>query len=336
MNIVTSSSNGACHELVPIDEPLRWRRVLEGIPHGFGHTWESCRAIQVTTACPTHLYHYHHGDVRIACPLVERAFDGVHHVATPYGMSGFTGTGEDPHFPRLWHEFARELGWVAGCIGLNPLLERPSYGHAGERHERHEIYALDLTRDDAALVAGLSQNRRRQLRAWHDGPGRLDWDRAAVSGFLMRHANAFFEARGASEQYRLSRDTWRMLLGLPGVLVVGAEFGGHIEAASVFGWTQTAAEYLFNVSVGQGITASAPLLWFGALRLRELGVPVLNLGGGIRPGDGVARFKERFGARLLPVFSLLQVYDAKTYEDVCRRAGVDAEDRSGDFPPWRA
>ena len=41
--------------LVPTSDPDAWRRALEGLPHAFAHTWESCRAMELTTGHETHL-----------------------------------------------------------------------------------------------------------------------------------------------------------------------------------------------------------------------------------------------------------------------------------------
>ena len=56
----------------------------------------------------------------------------------------------------------------------------------------------------------------------------------------------------------------------------------------------------------------------------------------MRRGDGIAEFKERFGARRLPLGALKQVYRPTVYADLCRDAGVlDPADRTGYFPAYR-
>ena len=80
---------------------------------------------------------------------------------------------------------------------------------------------------------------------------------------------------------------------------------------------------------------STHLLWSAAHRLRGLGVPSLNLGGGVAEGDSLARFKERFGARKLPLTALKQVYDRAAYERLCRERGADPDDIEAYFPPYR-
>jgi hypothetical protein len=64
-------------------------------------------------------------------------------------------------------------------------------------------------------------------------------------------------------------------------------------------------------------------------------VPVLNLGGGVVPGDGIAEFKARFGTSRAPLSALAQVYQPDVFARLCADAGVDPDDRSGYFPPYR-
>jgi hypothetical protein len=125
------------------------------------------------------------------------------------------------------------------------------------------------------------------------------------------------------------------IAALDDVIMVGAGNGGTLESVAVFGHTPHAGDYLFNVSVPGGERHAVYLIWFAVERLRELGVPKLNLGGGVREGDDLAEFKRRFGAAELPLASLRQVYLPDVYERLCRDAGVSA-DRGGWFPPYRA
>jgi hypothetical protein len=324
------------HELVPLADRARWSECLRGIDHTFAHTWECCHAMHHTTGQPTFLYSFEAGEVRIVSPIAEREYDGTVDIVTPYGMSGFAATGEHPDFPAAWDAFARDRGWVCGYIGLNPLLERVSLSHGQDRFLHNEIYVLDLDRPEPEIESALSENRRRQLRSWAGGPFALTEDGERLAEFVRIHAADFFRSRRASGVYAFSAETWRLLLNLPNVIMLGAERGGVVVAATMLAHSRDLGDYLFNFSTDDGTSASAPLLWFGAMKLRALGVKTLNLGGGIRPGDGVAAFKQRFGARALPLRSLRQVYDPARFEQLCSRAGVDPADRTSFFPPYRA
>jgi lipid II:glycine glycyltransferase (peptidoglycan interpeptide bridge formation enzyme) len=109
-----------------------------------------------------------------------------------------------------------------------------------------------------------------------------------------------------------------------------------VQAVSLFVYTQHIGEYFAGISLPEGRAFSAALLWRGAIELARRGVPQLNLGGGVTRGDGIAEFKERFGAQRIPLYSLKQVYDRDAYRELCHAAGTDPDARAGFFPSFRA
>jgi len=321
------------HRRIPLTDPDDWRAALDGVPHAFAHTWGSCQAMQRTSGLETFLYRYEAHGVRVVCPFAIRRFRGAPDLLTPYGFSGFVGTGACPDFPARWAAYAAESGFVCGYVGLNPVLGGGWYD-AADAVAFNSAFLLDLD-DEAAMFARLSANRRRQVREWVRGGVAVVTDRARCAAFFAEHLRAFLDERRAARIYYLSAATLDALFALDDVLLLGAEVDGRLEAVSVFAHTPHVGDYLFNVSVPEGRRHSAPLIWEGALRLRARGIPVLNLGGGIRPGDGVAEFKSRFGPREVPLRSLRQIYDAPAFHRLCREAGVDASG-SGYFPPYHA
>jgi hypothetical protein len=322
------------HELIPLEDRERWIAALADVPHGHAHTHGFCRAVALTSHAPTYLYRYESRAGRVVCALAEREHAGELDIATPYGFGGFATTGDNPGFAADWAEFARARDWVCGYIALNPVFAdvRPFAPEEVGVHNR--LYLLDLRQDAERLWAGLSRNRRRQLRGWDASRGRLQVDRAPLARFLVDHFAAFYASRSAGPATDFRSETVAAIAELDDVLLVGAG-DAELEAVTAFGYTQHAADALFAVSRPGGERHSAHLIWWGVERLRELGVPVVNLGGGIREGDEVAEFKRRFGAAQAPLASLRQVYRPAAYERLCADAGVSPE-RSGWFPPYRA
>lgn len=322
--------------IIPLSEPDAWRDALRGIPHAFGHTWESCHATSLTTGEPTFLFAFENSTTRVVCPLAERRESGYTDVYTPWGFSGFAGNGSCPELPAHWHSLAFDRGYVCGFIGLNPLFYDASYGDPGELFYQNSIFVLDLRVSDADLFQALSENRKRAVRA----SARAQWtpleDRASLRVFFMAHCTDFLRSKKASAASEFSEDTLAFLSALDNVLMLGAGEPDRIEAVSVFAYSRNSADYLFGISLPEGQRHAAPLIWHGALRLKALGIPLLNLGGGIRAGDGVAGFKARFGARELPLGALKQVYDPRAYAELCRAAGKDPAQRTGYFPRYRA
>ncbi len=255
-------------------------------------------------------------------------------VFTPYGFGGFALRGPCERLPNDWAEFARSRGWVCGYLALNPLFcDAAGFATSDVRIQNH-LYVMDLRPPAGELFRRLSENRRRQLRDWPAAAAGLEHDRPKLADFLVAHYQDFFERRGAGSATRFNPETMKAISELDDVIMVGAG-AGELKAAAVFGHTRHGGDYLFNVSLSGGEGHSVRLLWSGVEQLRALGVPSLNLGGGIREGDDLAEFKRRFGAAELPLASLRQVYRADVYAALCRQAGAAAGHRSDYFPAYR-
>ena len=152
---------------------------------------------------------------------------------------------------------------------------------------------------------------------------------------MRRVAPSVIARRHASSTHGLSPTSIASLAELGDVYMVGMADGGELTAAAIFAYTSSGGDYLFNVSRPEGRRHSAALVWSGAVHLKSLGVPHLNLGGGLVEGDGIARFKIRFGAAKTPLPVVKQVYDHPRYVELCRRVGADPNDIAGYFPAYR-
>jgi hypothetical protein len=327
--------DGARQSCIPLTEPDAWRSALKGVEHAFAHTWGSCHAMHLTTGHPTFLYCYEEGDVRIVCPIAERSFGGYTDIVTPYGFSGFTGTGPAPHFPEHWRGFVRERGYVCGYVSLHPLLGGTAYGSPGEVYGENVLYVLDLERSLAQIHDGLDRNRKRQLRDWERLSERFTFDRERITEFLLAHYTDFIRGICAPQASYLSPATLRSLCSLDDVYMVGAGDDGRLEAVYLFGHTPYVGECLFNVPLPEGRRHATALLWQGLIHLKSMGVPALHMGGGVRANDSIAHSKLRFGSRPVPFHCLKQVYRPDAYRELCRRGGVDPDDRTGYFPAYR-
>jgi len=321
------------HDLIPLSDRGAWTSALEGIRHGFGHTWESCHAFSLTHGLPTFLYRYRRCDVTIACPLVVRTWNRRNDVTTPFGFSGFAASRPTCEFSEAWYSFARREGWVCAYIAQNPQLEAPT-GWTEEVEDGQRLFWLDLRLGENLLFSRLSRCRRRQIKKWNTDPGWLTTDRAAILEFILRNHAAFFDRLGAARSYRFATETWNDLACHDNVLLLGAQVGGNIVAATVFGCGDRLADALFNISVAEGRDAATVLMWEGARHLMGRGIDLLNMGGGLRPDDPLEDSKSRFNPIIRPVIRLKQVFDPQGYRALCEIAGCDANDRAGFFPPF--
>jgi hypothetical protein len=321
---------------IPLESPAEWKNALEGIMHAFAHTWESCWAMHLTTGFTTYLYCLEAENVRIVCPIAEREFEGYLDIVTPYGLSGFAGNGDCAHFPRHWREFVKERAYVCGYIGLNPIFENKTYFDGNEFYSYNNIYVLDLTLNRDELFANLSMNRKRQLREWQKTFARLILEKQALKKFFLKNYLEFLHQKKAAAVYAFSHATLESLFALDNVVMVGAGQPERLEAVTVFTYTPFAADYLLNISLPECRHHSAALVWYGVNYFKSIGIPTLNLGGGVRADDKLAAFKERFGGKKLTLNCLKQIYDPGAYTALCARVGTDPADRAGYFPAYRS
>jgi hypothetical protein len=323
------------HKRIPLESPIEWRNALNGIQHAFAHTWENCHAMHLTTGFRTYLYCFEAENVRIVCPIAEREFEGYIDIVTPSGFSGFVGTGECPDFPRYWREFVGERGYVCGYIGLNPIFENKTYFDSNELYSYNNIYVLDLTLSRDELFSKLSTNRKRQIKEWEKNSVGLLLDKRVLKEFFLANYVEFFRQKEAAPVYSFSAATLESLFALDNVAMVGVSLE-NVEATSVFTYTPHAGDFLFNVSLPKGRHHSAALIWYGVNYFKSIGVPTLNLGGGVRANDSLAEFKQRFGGKKLTLSCLKQIYDKTLYAAMCARVGADPADRTGYFPAYRS
>ena len=321
---------------IGLEFPAEWKAALTGIKHAFAHTWENCQSMHLTTGFTTYLYCLETENVRIVCPIAEREFEGHIDIVTPYGFSGFVGNSDCDGFSRHWREFAREHGYVCGYIGLNTIFENKTYFQSDELYSYNNIYVLDLRQSEEELYAKLSAGRKGQLKEWKKNSAGLLLDRPALKDFFLANYSEFFREKGATPAYAFSVATLNSLFAMDNVVMVGAGLPESVEATTVFTYTPHAADYLFNISLPKGRRHSAALIWYGVNYFKSIGIPTLNLGGGVRADDSLAGFKQRFGGNKLTLNCLKQVYDKAVYRALCERAGADPAGKTGYFPPYRA
>lgn len=319
---------------IPLEDREGWDWALHDVPHVFGHTWGSAHAHSLTTGYRTFLYEARDGDARVVCPLVERPVGDRYDLAGPYGVGGLTGTASWPGLADRLAAFARARGYVSGFVTINPLFGDISYATAQDRSPVNDTYALDLSPGPEVMYRNLPRDRRRQLRTWRAD---LHEDRREpLAAFFCDVYARFMQRKNASEHHRFSPATLDALCALPGVFLLGAPADRPLEAVSVYGYTRHAGDALFSACIPGGERHSAALDWTAVHRLCDLGVPWLNLGGGLRRGDSLANYKRRFGAEGRSVWAIKAVYDPAAYAELCRRAGRDPEDRDIFFPPYRS
>ncbi len=320
---------------ISIDSPTQWRAALRGLPHAFGHTWEHCRAAHAHSGSPVFLYEVETDAGRFVCPIEERTFDETRDLVTPPGFSGFIGAGDSRGAAAHWSRSAGSRGYVCGYLVSNPALGESAVLPRAETYHAKSLYVLDLTGSLTDLLQNMPPKRRHQLEQLPARAESIVVDKARLTRFILDTYESFFAERDATSTHGLSAASVVSLAAADNVIMVGIQERGDLIAASMFGYTSSGADYLFNVAEAPGRRHSAALIWWAIEQLQEREIPHLNLGGGLVEGDGISRFKGRFGAARIALPVVKQIYDRSTYAELCRRAGADPADLSGYFPAYR-
>jgi hypothetical protein len=265
---------------------------------------------------------------RAALPLIVRSIPGneLRDAISPYGYPGGERHGEAPD--------ASMIDW--GPTGLVSAFVRERLGEAalagGRERSRVQIADPELPRK--SRMSDRQQIRRNESRGYSlrrvRGPEAAEAERAAFNDVYeqtmhrTRAAERYFLDRGYFEKVLASERTWLFLCEAPGgEATAAAAIVALSDGFLHYYLSGTADEHLSNAPSKNLITAVIDFA-------EELGAPV-NLGGGVRPGDGLEEFKRGFANRELPF---------RTHELVCDR---DAYARlaagrapSEFFPAYRA
>lgn len=325
---------------IALAERDRWEAALEPVPHGFAHRPEYSAAASKVSGCAAGLWSWEGERGRAACPLLRReAPGGGFDLATPLGFSGFACAGDTAGLEADWTGFWREAGALCAYVQLSPWLDADGWrerlpGFADALAPSRECWVWDLRATPESLAAAMQPKHRQLLHKWQRESAGLCWDPARLRPAFDRLYADFVARRGIGAAYRFTPDAMDALSASPGALWVGAlDARGEVEAVTVFLRRGEFADSFLNAATPDGRVHSRGLYWQGALRLRELGVHWLNLGGGIRDGDELARFKQRLGAQPRRTLALRQVFDVAGFERACAAAGVQAR-AAERFPPW--
>ena len=322
-------------ELIPLSDKYAWEDCLYGTPHSFSHTWLSNYAMHLSTGYITYLYHYTEGNEHVICPLAEREFNGYKDIVTPYGFSGFTAGSASPEFYSLWKAFMKEQGYICAYINQDPFQEFPQLPEQERSDNPHYLYAIELYKGELEAFNNLSQNRKRQLKNFEQVKAEIVTDKKVLAEFFLSNYHESMLSSNASPVYMFSAKTLENIIASENTSLFGYMKDSTVLAVSVFAEGTWNADYLFNVSLSDGKAFGSHLIWQAVVHYIEKGKRLLNLGGGVKPGDNLEEFKMRFGGIRKPLRPMREIFNADIYNKLCVEAGVEVEN-SNYFPAYRS
>jgi hypothetical protein len=260
--------------------------------------------------------------------IVRPLADGRCDITSAYGFGGPYGSGS-------WREpFRQECaqrGVVSEFVRFHPV--RQNQQHAGDDvrlAKVQDVVVLDVQADDEELVRRMVPQARNKLRkAIRAGV------RAEPSRDLERFTQMYTDAMrgmGAADHYLFGLEYFEALDALDdGLLMLDAG-----SAAALFLVGAGAMHYFLSASTPEGRKSAAAnlVIYEAMLRARDMGLEVLNLGGGLTEGDALHAFKRSFGPGEAPYHVGYAVHDPEAYRLLSEQAGADIE--GGFFPAYRA
>lgn len=268
------------------------------------------------------------GGASVLTPLLVRPIPGSDRLdaVSPYGYPG--GVVAAPPAPS-----AAEVDWApTGLVSIfaRERLEGPPWLAAPR--PRSKVLVHDPGRPRGVRRRLAEQIRANERRGWGvealSGPQARGEDRAAFATAYeqtMRRAEAdpryFFDRSYFSAVLRFER-TWLILARSP---------WGAVGAGAIAGLSDGFLHYFLGGTADSHLEASPFKNVVAAmLELADRLACPLNLGGGVRPGDGLEAFKRGF-ANAETAF--------RTHEVICDRAEYERLGAGGDrsfFPAYRA
>ena len=317
---------GADIVVIPLAERARWEAAA-GESRVPSHAWAFCAALADSGPAPS-LARISNAGSLLIMPFVERGWDNTVDITTITTVSGAAWFDPDPAMIDVWSEYARSRGWVAGYMQLHPETDLSRVPSAVPVNS---VFVFDLRSDDP--LAGASAIVRRKLRRAFAAGAKLCEDRHLIeeaSARLYRETMVRVDAR---DNYAYSEQTLRRWIRDPMSVVFGATTGDGLQACALFLQRGDQAEYHLGASTNAGRGLQTLLLYAGFIRLRQMGVKRLNLGGGVRRGDGLFQFKAKFRGEERWLHAVRQIYRPDVYRRLTYEAAVSPDERW--FPPYR-
>ena len=262
-------------------------------------------------------------------PLIVREIDvGGTDAISPYGYPGATAGPQPPVDPGAidWSQTGLVSAFIRDRIGGEPCF-------AGGP-ERSRVWLADPRAESGVRKRMREQVRANERRGWavgvEPGPDAEAGDRAAFAaayGETMRRTNA-------PERYLFGDEYFERLLAEPSAWLLLAGRTGEPAAAGAIAVTSDGYLHYFLGGTADSALDGSPMknLFAAMIALAgELGL-VLNLGGGVAPGDSLDSFKRRFANGDAGFVTHEIVCDPGAYE----RLGAGKVPPAGFFPAYRA
>jgi len=317
-------------EILSHAQTARWQEAVRDLSLP-SLSWHHAHALSACGIKPQ-LAEVRCGQSRLVFVFFERRWHGVTDIATIPGLSGAYLTPGSADALRLWHEYACAQNWLTGYLQIAVDYPARTLDIYGEIRTGQSVFRLDLAAD--GWLGKASEMIRRKVAAAERSSTAQVEDTAELSDALQRLYPATMRRVATPPRFQFTATALERWAQAPDCLILGGRVKGVVKAVSLFQFAGSRAEYNINVCTEDGQFLAAWLIWQASLELAERGVRTLNLGGGVKPQDGLHYFKERFNGREMPLQALCQIYDSERYQSICQNLGNQTNDAF--FPAYAA
>lgn len=268
---------------------------------------------------------------RVAIPVVVREIPDAgeaHDATSPYAYPGGRLEGEPPDPANVDFSASGLVSvFVRDRLGDPPALAGPT--------ERSVVLVSDPELPRKSRMSDRQQIRKNEAAGYTvahaAGPDAAADERAG----LVRVYAETMDAVDAAERYRFGEEYFSRLLASPrSVLFTTRGPEGDVAASAVVALSDGCVHYYLSGTADTHRRRAPSKNMIVAVTdfAEELGLP-MNLGGGIRPGDGLEEFKRGFANAERPYRTHELVCDPEVYERLSQPTGSD--DAGGFFPAYR-
>jgi hypothetical protein len=267
-------------------------------------------------------------DPPLRVPLIVREISGGDRTdaTSPYGYPGAATGPDDPPDPS-------EVDWSdAGLVSVF-IRDRIGAPSLAGGTARSRVWLADPRRESGVRKRMREQIRANERRGWsvgvETGPDSDPADRAAFRAAYEQT----MRRTGAAERYFFAPSYFDAVLAEPSAwLLLAGRAGGTPEAGAIAVTSDGHLHYFLGGTAEGGLGDSPMKNLFAAMiaLAGELGL-VLNLGGGVAPGDSLDSFKRRFANDSAEFRTHEIVCDAAVYAELSPGRAPE-----GFFPAYRA
>jgi hypothetical protein len=310
---------------------------IEDVSHPYAHKWEYCAAMADSSGLETYLYVGKDQEKKILCPVnIRMKEEGYPEIVSPYGFGGIVSTFSAKDFDNFyteWTGFWRDKGFVTAFIMQHPSFKVPETMWSNDLQEYRNLYLIDLSSPLEEIWREMGKTHRYEVRRWRrESDICLVTDKTRLKETILELYPQTVKRVGASKVYHFVPETLIRLAETPGSLLLGVEENNRVEAVAQFLYTFWSADYFLNASSLEGRKYTRLLVWTAIERLKEYGVACLNLGGGVKQGDSLDKFKRRFGGQMVRGQVIKQIFNQAKYEYLLNKYDYPIDANTSYFP----